>query len=166
MNKQTRLSAHECSIRCRIPCVEGSINAKPNQHVYPDEVLIKLMQITGDNPRQKCVIVCVDDLQMLHEVLPHEKPLLQSALTSLVSSSGCWVIVIASASIYQPINGFLTASNQWVRHLPTARLSRPKVRRVDGFEAFGDEGSMQLLVDAMGEVGKWLEESYSVLQQI
>lgn len=144
----------------------GEFITPPAHHVTPTQVLKKLMQITGDQPRKKCVILCVDSLQKLqHEPGSKTSTFYRAleALCDLVNSSDCWVVAIGSATIYQPVKEFLASSPQWRVLLPTARLSRPKFLTTDVFEAFGNEDLTQLLINDMGGFGRCVEVLYSVM---
>ncbi|KAI9994926.1 hypothetical protein PInf_011773 [Phytophthora infestans] len=139
-------------------------------HVVPAQVLSKLSAITGTDPSQMCVILCVDSLQKL----PHEAGSKRSefytafaSLCDLVNASKCLLIVICAATIYQPVDEFLAASPQWREMLQTTSLERPKIDGRDVFDAFnnGNKTLTQLLVDDMGGHGRALEELFKVMLQ-
>ncbi|KAL4094494.1 hypothetical protein PRIC1_010155 [Phytophthora ramorum] len=139
---------------------------EPAHHLDASAVLAKLCQVKGISSRDLCVILCVDSLQKLgHQAGSKASPFYQAIATlcDLVNASDCWVIAIASATIYQPVNEFLSDSSQWHSYLHTTRLSRSTIKGEDVFQGLGDEDLVQLLVDDMGGFGRYLEELYKVL---
>ncbi|KAI9994914.1 hypothetical protein PInf_011754 [Phytophthora infestans] len=126
--------------------------------------------ITGTDPSQMCVILCVDSLQKLQHEPGSKRSEFYTAFASLrdlVNASKCWLIVICAATISQPVDEFLAASPQWREILQTTSLKRPKIDGRDVFDTFdyGNGALTQLLVDDMGGHGRALEESFKVMLQ-
>ncbi|KAI9994778.1 hypothetical protein PInf_011609 [Phytophthora infestans] len=138
--------------------------------VFPAGVLSKLSTITGTDPSQMCVILCVDSLQKLQHEPGSKRSEFYTAfalLCGLVNASKCWLIVICAATITQPVDEFLAVSPQWREMLQTTSLERPKINGRDVFDTFndGNEALTQLLVDDMGGHGRALEELFKVMLQ-
>ena len=139
-------------------------------HVVPTQVLSKLSAITETDSNRMCVILCVDSLQKLqHE--PGRKDsdfyAVLASLCDLVNASKYWVIVICSATIYQPVKEFLAESPQWRVMLRTTSLKRPTINGIDVFDIFDNDhrALTQLFVDDMGGHGRALEKLFDVMMK-
>ncbi|KAL3667567.1 hypothetical protein V7S43_007121 [Phytophthora oleae] len=138
-----------------------------SRHCKPNEVIAKLSKITDTPERDMCVILCVDSMQKLkHENGSKDSEFYEAmgALSDLVNSSKCWVIVVFSATIFSPVDEFLAESAQWRYQVPTAVLSRPTVYGEDIFAAFDGNELVALLIDDMGGLGRAVEILYGVMR--
>jgi Crinkler effector protein N-terminal domain len=137
-------------------------------HMNPEEVFTHLSYITRKPLNKMCVILCVDNLDKLeaggrgssfHSVF--------TTLCLLLNASKCFVIVIGSASMYQPVNDSVVFTCQKTFFLPTTSLACPTVNGRSLLEPLrGDNESLvQLLVDDMGGHARALEVLFSVMVQ-
>ncbi|GMF24240.1 unnamed protein product [Phytophthora lilii] len=131
-----------------------------SNHCIPEEALAILAQISGTKLEDMCVILCVDNMQLLDYT---KFFIALQVLSGLVNRSTCWVIAIGAATISTPVVDYLSRSPQSTIFLETVTLSRPRLNGKDIFEVFPDQELTQLLVDDMGGHGRALETLLMVM---